>query len=342
VTNSVKRAVTLSLVFSLLAAGGVVFVLGNPQDLRALGRLQVTTILACFGLITLSYLAGACRILILVRQSGYRLGFWRAGRAYILGLFSAAVTPGGGGHGVAIAFTLQRDGLSGSSAWSTAVYLGVLDLLFYAWTLPLSLVILGIHPQLGERWLLYIAVPVGLLILCIWFIIAHKLHWLRPVLIFLLQPPGLRRWRRPALRFAQKFAAGTRAMTHLPVQGHAGLQLITIVQHFASHLMFYVLVTVLAAPVALLPTLALVQITVSVANIIPTPGGSGYMELALSLLFAQQASVAQIASAVLAWRAFSFYLSLILGFVLGGAIFAKTLTVAVSEKKLSAVKSSRQ
>ena len=78
------------------------------------------------------------------------LGMWPSTRAYILGLFSSAVTPGGSGQAPAVVLALIRDGLSPAHSMSITVYVWVLDLFYLAWSVPAGLLILSRTTNLFE------------------------------------------------------------------------------------------------------------------------------------------------------------------------------------------------
>jgi uncharacterized protein (TIRG00374 family) len=87
----------------------------------------------------------------------------------------------------------------------------------------------------------------------------------------------------------------------------------TLTIHVTVNLILYVVATSLGAPIDIVPTLAIVLVVSALANVVPTPGGSGYMELALGLVLTRQAAPGEVAPAVLTWRAFSYYASVAAG-----------------------------
>lgn len=75
-----------------------------------------------------------------------------------------------------------------------------------------------------------------------------------------------------------------------------------------------------------LTTLAIL-VTVSIgAYVIPTPGGSGYLELATSYLFHDQLADGLIAPVVVTWRMFGYYLNFILGPILAGTMLGRLVS----------------
>ncbi len=301
--------------------------MGDLADLNQLFRLKNWAIFTSLGLLLLSYLAGASRLVVLARLMGKRINFLRAVRAYILGLFSAAVTPSGSGNAIAIAFSLQRDGLKPPTAWSITIYTSVLDLLFFAWSAPLALLILGLTQKNSySQLLLWVALPTGLLLLGLWYLLAFRLSWLNNFVATVFSLQFIKRWQRPALRFVKQLTVATATMTSGSLSSHLLLQLATMLLHLSGYAILFVFAVSLGAKLTLWSTLAIVLLVSILSYMIPTPGGSGYLEFAVSFMFVQQSSASIITPAVLAWRGFSYYLNLILGPLLGGPILAKSLS----------------
>jgi glycosyltransferase 2 family protein len=314
-------AVAASLALGLLGIGLVGWWRGGIGDLAALTRLGPAGIAAGVLLLGVAHAAGGLRLLVLGRVAGTPVAPWHALRAYLLGLVSAAVTPSGGGHALAIAWTLRRGGMPGATAWAVALYTSVLDLTFYAWSLPLALVVWSTTAQPPSRWMLAMTLPIGLALLGAGYLLAYRLPWLRRPLGRLFSLRVLRRWRRTALRFVDRFAVAMRTLNAMRPRTVVALQGITVVQHGAAYLILYVIAAALGANPALLPVMAVVAITSAVANVVPTPGASGYMEMTLSLTLSRHLQPSLVAPSVLAWRAFAHYASLVVGSAVAGALW---------------------
>jgi glycosyltransferase 2 family protein len=311
----------LSLALGLLGIAISGWWRGDVVDLAALARVGPAGIGAAALLLVLSHAAGGLRLLLLARVAGTPVSPWHALRAYLLGLVSAAVTPSGGGHALAMAWTLHRGGMPGATAWAVALYTTVLDITFYAWSLPLAVVVWGSAARHDTRWTLIVVVPIALGLFAASYLIAYRLPWLRRPLSRLFSLTWLRRWRRAALRFIDRFALAMTTLNAMRPRTVMALQGVTLFQHAAIYLILYVIADHLGANPALLPVMAVLAMTSAVANVVPTPGASGYMELTLSLALARHLEPSLVAPSVLAWRGFAHYASLVVGAAVAGSMW---------------------
>ena len=88
-------------------------------------------------------------------------------------------------------------------------------------------------------------------------------------------------------------------------------------QHLSNYLIFYTVAAALGRA-NLLPTLAVVHLSTFASYIVPTPGGSGFLEVAMTSLLGSRS-----APAVVAWRLISFYTRFLIAPFVGGALVAK-------------------
>lgn len=290
----------------------------------------MATLAAALSLMVISFLAGGARLTAVLRLADAKVNMWRASRAHVLGLFAAAVTPSGGGNGIAIGVALQQDGVKPDVAWSAAVYTSVLDLLFFAWSIPVAAVLLN-RASLISQQLMWVALGASLLFLAMWYGVAFHLGKLTHLMARLFSMRLLKRWRRPVVRFFDGVGKATRTMARGSFLNQLALQALTVLLHGAVYSVFYVLAGALGSPLGLMPTLALLLIISAASHVVPTPGGAGYFEVALGYAFAQRGGAAGVTAAVLAFRVFTYYLPLILGAVLGGQVLIRALKPAQSD-----------
>src|SRR5690554_6843876 len=266
-------------------------------------------------------------------MAGARLNIWRATRAHILGLFAAAITPSGGGNGVAIGFALQRDGVKPNVAWSAAVYGSVLDLFFFAWTLPVAGFMLRGSGLLttGALWLL---LATSLLALGLWYGVAFHLGRVRHLVRPLMGWRFMKRWRRPTLRFLDDVGDATTTISRGGWLQQLGLHALTLLVHTGFYGIFHLFAQALGSDIPLVATLSLMAIISAISQFVPTPGGAGYFEVALSYAFSQGGANTQITAAVVAYRALTYYAPIVLGALLGGTVLISELGRADDEKQL--------
>ena len=329
------RVLLLSLLFSVLGVVAVLFALGGPQDLRALSEVPLRAFGGGVGLLALNYLCGALRLSLLTRTLGKPLGLWRTWQAYVLGRFGAAVTPGGSGAVPAVALTLAGRGLSHEQAWSVPLYTSVLDLFFFAWAAPLAT--LGVVNALpGVALSPWLALLLAALFLGSGYGLAYHLgKFTRPAFwLFSLSP--LRRWRRAALRALWRTSSALTTMRGGgPLRGLL-LGLLTPLIHGSSYAIFLLFARALDLHTPPLFTLAVVLLSSVASFAVPTPGGSGALEVMVGLAIGRSADAgvseavaptltANVTAAVIAWRLTSHYSNVVVGAVLGGPLLSRLL-----------------
>lgn len=324
------RPLLLSLAFGVLGLGAAL-IFGKPKDLLVIRQLSPQTLLFCILLMLISFLSGGLRVLFLVHQLGYRLRFWSAVRSHILGLFSAAITPSGSGNAPAIALMLSRDGVSTPHAWSVALYTGVVDLLFFAWGVPASLVVLAATGHMPEgRWLIVVGIVVSALFLSLWYLIAFHLETAPRLIIRLFSWGPLRRFRSRATTFSRSLSQTIVRLSATTWRGELYLQVLAMGTHLSIFAMFPVIAANLGLRLEFIPTVATLFLVYIVSHVVPTPGGSGFLELTLPLLLVPERPALAL-PAVVVWRLVSFYSIFILGPSLGGTALAKGLGLGTSK-----------
>lgn len=314
----------------MLGLAGLVAVtlwLGEPGQWRHLFRLSGWTLTWALLLLVASFVGGGARLVVLLRMAGARIDLFRATRAHILGLFAAAVTPSGGGNGLAIGFALQRDGVKPNVAWSAAVYGSVLDLFYFAWTLPVAGFLLYRTELISLR-LLWFTLAVSLFCLALWYGLAFHLgrvrHLIRPLLGWRI----LKRWRKRTLRFLDDVSSAMGTITRGGVLSQLGLHLLTLPVHLLAYAILHLFAVALGSPLNLTQTLSLMVLISAASQVVPTPGGSGYFEVALTYAFSQGGAHAQMTAAVIAFRAITYYVPIFVGVLLGGSVLISELNRA--------------
>lgn len=318
------KPLLLSALFGVLGLG-VALLFGKPADLLTLGQLSGRTLLLSTLLLVVSFVCGGLRIQLLGRTLHYSLRLPSAVRSHILGAFSAAVTPSGSGNALAIAIMLRRDGLTKAHAWSVALYTSVIDLLFYAWFSPLSLLTLYLAGQLpGGSWLLAGGVAASSLFLVMWYLLVFHFGAARSLVNWTFRFGPLERFRVSANEFMTGLTATLERLSGTTWWEHAVLQVLSVGVHVSVFAIFSVVAANLGLHLPVAPTIGILFLVFAVSHLVPTPGGSGFFELSLPLLLSP-GQPAAVAPAVLVWRLLAFYSSFLLGPALGGAALAKRM-----------------
>ena len=294
---------------------------------QALARLDAQALLLSFGLLGLNYLLGGGRLYWLAKLADAPLTLAKGVRAYLLGLVAAAVTPGGSGNTPAVGVSLQKSGLAAVEAWSVTLYIAVLDLFFIAWSVPLSLALLGVKTQLLEpRSATVLAVAVFIVGLGLWFVLSYRLAWLEFLTRWLFGLKWLKRWQERALDFHGELERATTLMARRPLWLHVSLAVMTALQHTTNYLIFYVIAAALG-DIAFWSSLAAVHASTLASYIVPVPGGSGFLEVAVTTLVGSNIAV----PAVVAWRLITFYTRFLIAPFVGGSLALSELSSGEKE-----------
>ncbi len=335
----VTRVLLLSLLFSVLGVLAVLFLLGGPEDLAALNTIPLWAFGGGVGGLALNHLCGALRLSLLTRTLGTPLGLWRAWHAYLLGRFSAAVTPSGSGAVPAVALYLTRRGLTSGQAWSVPLYTSVLDLFFFSLSAPLAIfLVVSALPNAPVSPLL--ALPLAALFLGMGYGLAFHLGALTRPVFWLFSWRPLRRGRRATLRALRRASGALEVMRRGGLLRGLLLGGLTALIHGASYGIFVLFARSLEIHTPPLFTLAVVLLSSVASFAVPTPGGSGALEVMVGLAIGRSADAssatatvtASVTAAVIAWRLTSHYSNVVLGAVFGGPLFGRLLTSKMPEE----------
>lgn len=322
-----KRPVLHALLVSLVLSGaGMAFALwsvGGPKALLKLGGLAPgRAVLAAIALIA-SFVFAGTRLLFICRALGHRVRLRHAVRAHVLGMFSAAVTPGGSGSMAGVALTLDLQGMDRARSWAAALATMSADTTFHAWSMPASLVALyslGAYPR-TPVWAVAGGVSI-LLTVAFAYVLLFKIAWLKPLVGLLLRGPLLR-FRRRGLRFAASFIASSQTFASAPLWKHAVIQLLTTAAWASFFLVLYFLLHGLGVEIGALLALAGQTVVAVLSTFVPTPGGSGFFEVVLSWFLVRRGSGEAGPVAVFVWRLATFYSLFVLGPLLGGYLIVR-------------------
>jgi uncharacterized protein (TIRG00374 family) len=122
------------------------------------------------------------------------------------------------------------------------------------------------------------------------------------------------------LRFIDAVATSTSTITAGGVFPQLALSALSLLVHAPTYVIFFLLAAELGSPLGLASTLGLLVLISAVSQVVPTPGGSGYFEVALTYAFTQRGAPPQVTAAVIAYRAITFYVPIVLGGLLGGTV----------------------
>lgn len=349
------RAIAVSVAFGIAGVAVTLWWLG--EDLSTVVHVPAWAFAVGAVLVLANYVAGASRLMLLARLSNTHIAFGKAMRAYALGLFSAAVTPGSAGQAPAVALALTRDGMKASQAWSMNLFVWVVDLTFLAWTLPISVLLIGRSTRLlANVDPLALALGLFVFIAVLGYVLLFRLRWMVPLVAAIMRLPVLRRWRVGVVDFVHRVDAANVALRRAGLGTQLVLHALTATVYLSTYLAFYVVVAALRPGAPLFVTMAVAQVPMVLSSFLPTPGGAGLLELLTATLLRAGAADASagavgmqggmegldpailldagggggagassgtVAAAVLSWRLLTYYTRLVIGPVLGGTALRK-------------------
>ena len=312
-------ALLLSLALGL---GSLWLVLPDAFDAsvwRAFRNLRWGYLGGALGTILVWWGVSGWRMALLARAAGSRLTLAQGVQTHVIGIFSAAVTPSGGGNAVGVAWLLTRFGVPVERAVVVSVLLAVLDMAFFALAVPTAFLYLlaqGVRLPIDNLGVLI--VPFSLAALALSYVLVFRLRYVTAGLKKLLRLPLLSRFEGPLSGFLDNLELASRSFAATPPSLHAGLYALTVL----SRGLFFVLLNLSLTAVGLDfgqgAVLALQMIVHAFAFVVPTPGASGYQEAVYSLLLRGGNSADTLGLGIVLWRALTFYLYFLLGPLVGG------------------------
>ncbi len=331
-----KRPVLSALLVSVaLSAVGMVVALlsvGGPRALLRVGELKPGHLVLAALALVISFVISAARLQYICGLLGFKVRIRHAVRAHVLGMFSAAVTPGGSGSMPGLALTLGLQGMKQAKAWAAAIATLSADTTFHAWALPLSLIALysmGAYPRTPLWTTLGIATIV--LTLAMAYVLLFRVAWLIPIVSRMMRGPLLR-FRRPALRFAESFVANSQTLASAPIWKHGVIQVFTALTWTAYFLVLYFLLLGLNVGLSVWLALAGQTVVTVMSSFVPTPGASGFFELVLSWFLVGRGSGDAGPAAVFVWRLMTFYSLFVLGPLLGGYMIVRQASAGAATR----------
>ena len=311
-----------------LGVGALWLALPDSFDLASLTtftQLGFGNLALVFGLVGAWWLFGSLRNIYLAQLADTRLTLWQGFQTYLMGMVASVVTPSGGGNAVGIVWILTRFGIPIRQGVVMSVLTLVFDMSFFSWGVAVSSLYLlqrGVVIPVAHFGTLVLGFSAFLLVLC--GVLIFRLRW------FIY---GLRRVAR--LRWLQRFEGKLEALLDSLELASRDLAGATWYRHLWFHSLstalwvarFSLLAVIVVAfnlPTPFGEVMALGTVVHTFAFAIPTPGASGYQELALSWLLKAPGYQQSLASAIVFWRLLSYYLFFLIGPLLGAMALVKS------------------
>jgi uncharacterized protein (TIRG00374 family) len=306
-------ALLLSLTFSLaglyLVVGEAVF---RPETYRA-QNFGVPLVVLLAVVFLAKWFSPAVRVGLLCRGQKIALPYRSAVLVHLVAMFAAALAPQNTGFGPATVAALYRLGVPIGRGIGVAVQVMVLDLIFFAWAVPVSIGYLiysdtlDLPPGTGV-----VAFATGCLAIGAAVALSR-----RPQLIVGLAF-AVARWRLMARfatrlrKIARDYYRSAKAFLRMPASDWLTLHLATAAGWFSGFVLLWLLLKLYGVDPGLLATLTILSSITLVSHFVPTPGAAGFMEAAVGLSISANPG-GDVAAALLVWRLASFYVVYLLG-----------------------------
>src|SRR5215203_4178890 len=306
----VVRAVVVFVLGLALGFGGLYLVAGDQifriQTYRVRDPNLVVAVLCVVAFIAEWFVMDPAKIWLLCRNQKIPLRFRSAVLVHLTSMFAASVTPGNVGVGPVIAVALRRLGVPFGKGVGVAIQVFIFDMIFFAWAVPVSLgYLIYSHilrlPPIPEFAGFAIAGAVFLT------------RYPRPVVRLILSIATLRLLSRFASRIrgtARDYYRGAIAFRNMAFSTWLKINLVVTGGWFSGFVLFWLLLKLYGVEADLPATLAILSSVTLVSHLVPTPGGSGFMEAALGLSIGSGGGAA---AALLIWRLASYHAIFLLG-----------------------------
>lgn len=317
------RSISLSLFLSIAVSLSLPFFMQERFGFDSFRQVSLRYLLLAIALWIVYCCLSGLRLKLLAAAANRPLSLWQGIRIHILGLFSAAVTPGGSGNAPVMVLGLLGMGVSQSKAWAIVIYTSIMDILAYSWMLPLAFLWLVTHrAQALSLQLIVLALVTMVGLFSLAYTLMFKIEKLDKVIIFIFRLPILKRWYKKVLTSSRKTTLLMAEMSTQTVAWHGFMQVITALAHLSAYSILYTCLAAFGFNLSFWNVISLVLIVSLGGMLVPTPGGSGYMEAAIAFLLPDR-SAASVVPAVLTWRLFSHYVNILVGGFIGGVALLK-------------------
>jgi uncharacterized protein (TIRG00374 family) len=324
-----RTVIALLLSFALglaglyLVVGGAVF---RPETYRAqnfgvpLAVLIVVAFLA-------KWFSPAVRVRLLCRGQGIPLPYRSAVLVHLVAMFVAALAPQNTGFGPATVAALSRLGVPVGRGIGVAVQILVLDLIFFAWAVPVSIGYLVYSDALeippGAR---TVALAAGCLAIVVAVVLSRRPQLIVGLIFAVSRWRLMARFTSSLRKIARDYYRSARAFLKMPVSYWLALHLATAAGWLGGFVLLWLLLELYGVDVRLLATLAILSSLTLISHFVPTPGAAGFMEAAVGLSIG-----AGVAAALLVWRLASFYVIYLLGPLAGWLLYQSRSPAATRE-----------
>lgn len=320
----IKGTIWLCLI-TIATLAAIFFYTHGYASLKALTQIKLTYILLCLGMLFIDLMLGSWRNHIYIRVMYPRLSHWVSFQANVSNMFMGAVTPAHGGAGPAQMYIYMRNGVSFLNAFTVTLVNYGATLIFMPLAGLAAIMLMdssytnGIIPSLLKYGFSFFAVFLLAFLLCFWkpLWIGFLLRRLTALLvsIFPRKKQKLTTWNEKTFANIQQY----QQTCSLLLKKHPWLfplsLLITIVLYLNKYCMQYIILLGLGVHTDLIQVISIQVLIQFMIYFAPSPGGSGFAELSISILFGKIVPSHLVAAFTLLQRSFLLFFPSVIGAV---------------------------
>ncbi|MEP7109858.1 MAG: flippase-like domain-containing protein [Ferruginibacter sp.] len=336
----IKHTLWFALI-TIATIAGIFFYNHTGDTVVALGHIKVKFILICSVMLFADLMMGSWRNHIYVQKLKPGLSHWVSFKANVANMFMGAVTPAHGGAGPAQIYVYMRHGLTFLDSFAISLINFGATLIFMPLAGFTAILFMnqeyvgGIVPSLLRYAFTFFAIFLSVFLLAFW-----KPVWIGVIIkkiagslskIF----PGRKRRLTVWADISDKNIARYQNICSIIIKKNPILFplsiIITIVMYLNKYCMQYVILLGLGVQAELLQVISIQVLIQFMIYFIPTPGGSGFAEISISVLFGKIVPAAVLSLFTLLQRSFLLFFPAMIGayFVL------RLLHKQASEKKIA-------
>lgn len=317
------RGALLFALITIAAIAGVFFYNNTGKTFEALSHIKPGYILLCLCMLFGDLMLGGWRNHIFVRKIAPGISQWTSFKANTANMFMGAITPGHSGAGPAQIYIYMRSGLDFMSAFTIALINMAATLIFMPLAALAALLLANYHFESG---VVSSLLKYGFCFFSV-FLLVFLLAFKRPLLVgsgikklALLLSGVLPRQKTKLASWSQKAYDNIyryQQTSLLLVSRHPALfplsVLITIVLYLNKYCMQWVILAGLGIHADLVQVIAVQVLIQFMIYFAPSPGGSGFAEAGIALLFQRMVPVAVMPVFILLQRTFLLFFPAIIG-----------------------------
>ncbi len=266
----------------------------------------------CFITLLAHWIFPVLRFKLLCSFQNLQLTFFTSLTVHLSTIFGALTMPGNAGGTPVLIFALRRLGLPFGAGFAIVAQLILLDLAYFALLVPLS-VFYAFHTELLSLPKTILSLVLALSTL--FFLVGVLLSFFPQLGKQLLSYFGKQKWVQALTkRINQNYRQSISRFGTISIAQRFNLHLLTMLSWLTRSAFLWGLLILFDVHTLLINILASLNIINLLSNFMPTPGGSGFVEIAIGWsLRAEEVETTLIAGPILLWRLLTYYINFLLG-----------------------------